>query len=153
MSSNDSAPSLTPNQTQALILLMAEAREMTNNEMRDLAGFALTGEDNRKLETLGLVATDRSHRPFTHELTERGWRVVRGLSSSAAPKRAGSGLRSLLVMLANVHRSLDRLQMSQADFFKQTPAPGSVTAGPIATDTVAAEPLTSDPVASDPVRF
>jgi hypothetical protein len=156
MSSNDSAPSLTPNQTQALILLMAEAREMTNNEMRDLAGFALTGEDNRKLETLGLVATDRSHRPFTHELTERGWRVVRGLSSSAAPKRAGSGLRSLLVMLANVHRSLDRLQMSQADFFKQTPVPGSVTArsvnaGTIAADPVAPEPLMSEAVTSKPV--
>src|SRR5262245_53086567 len=156
MSTSDSAPSLTPNQTQALILLMAEAREMTNNEMRDLAGFALTGEDNRKLEKLGLVATDRSHRPFTHELTERGWRVVRDLSSSAAPKRASSALRSLLVLLANVHRSLDRLQMSRADFFKQTPAPDPVaadpiTAGPVAVDPTAAGPVTAHPVTAHPV--
>jgi hypothetical protein len=127
MSITEAVPSLTPNQTQALILLMAEARELTNNEMRDLAGFALTGPDNIKLINLGLVETDKTHRPYSHQLTDKGWRVVREMSAGAPPKRASSALKSLLVLLANVHRSLDRLQVSQGEFFKQAPAMGQTT--------------------------
>jgi hypothetical protein len=127
MSITEAVPSLTPNQTQALILLMAEARELTNNEMRDLAGFALTGGDNARLVSLGLVETDKTHRPYSHQLTDKGWRIVREMSAGAPPKRASSALKSLLVLLANVHRSLDRLQVSQGEFFKQAPAMGQTT--------------------------
>jgi hypothetical protein len=120
MSTADSPPKLKPNQVLALVVLMAEAREVTNNELKELAGFALTGDDNKKLESLGLVATDRSHRPFSHQLTDKGWRVVRELPSTVPPKEGGSAIRSLFTVLANVHRSLDRLQISHAEFFKQT---------------------------------
>jgi hypothetical protein len=39
------------------------------------------------------------------------------------PKAGGSAARSLFTLLANLHRSLDRLHVSYADFFKQTAAP------------------------------
>src|SRR5262245_22676250 len=138
MSTTEELPNLTPNQTQALVLLMAEARELTNNEMRDLAGFKLTGADNTKLVNLGLVETDKTHRPFSHQLTDKGWRIVREMSAGLPPKRASSALKSLLVLLANVHRSLDRLQLSQGEFFKQAPAVGQ--AAPMATPDPSANP-------------
>ncbi|MEO3780670.1 hypothetical protein ABGB16_28430 [Micromonospora sp. B11E3] len=115
-------PSLTPNQINALVVLMVEARELTNAELRDLAGFPLTGKDNEKLVRLGLVQTDRSHRPFSHELTEEGWRLVRALHTADPPKAGGSSSRSMFTLLGNLHRGLDRLRVSHADFFKQTPA-------------------------------
>lgn len=126
---SDGFPKLTPTQINALVVLMAEARQLTNNELKDLAGFSLTGTDNRKLVDLGLVETDRSHRPFSHHLTDKGWKVMREqIHAAEPPKAGGSAARSLFTLLANLHRSLDRLQVSYADFFKQTAA--SVDAGP-----------------------
>ncbi|MEU1590386.1 hypothetical protein [Micromonospora sp. NPDC005710] len=122
MTSPADVPHLTPNQINALVVLMVEARRLTNVELRELAGFTLTGTDNRKLVDLGLVDTDRKHRPFAHELTDEGWRVARRLHISAPPKQGGSTTRSLFVVLSNLHRSLDRLRVSHGDFFKQTEA-------------------------------
>ncbi|MET8043597.1 hypothetical protein ABZU25_22370 [Micromonospora sp. NPDC005215] len=122
MTSPAEVPHLTPNQINALVVLMVEARRVSNVELKELAGFTLTGQDNRKLVDLGLVETDRTHRPFAHELTEEGWRVVRHLHTSTPPKQGGSTTRSLFVVLSNVHRSLDRLRISHGDFFKQTDA-------------------------------
>ncbi len=63
MSTNDDVPSLTPNQILALVVLMAEARELTNNDLKELAGFALTGADNAKLETSTDPATGSKTAP------------------------------------------------------------------------------------------
>ncbi|RAN93467.1 hypothetical protein GAR05_05551 [Micromonospora saelicesensis] len=122
MTSPADVPHLTPNQINALVVLMVEARRLTNVELKELAGFTLTGKDNTKLVDLGLVDTDRTHRPFAHELTEQGWRVARQLHTAAPPKQGGSTTRSLFVVLSNLHRSLDRLRVSHGDFFKQTEA-------------------------------
>jgi hypothetical protein len=112
-------PSLTPTQVQALVVLMAEARELTNNELKELAGFKVTGADNKKLENLGLIITDRSRRLLSHQLTDKGWRLARRIHTSTPPKAGGSAAKSLFVLLANIHRSLDRLQISHGEFFKQ----------------------------------
>src|SRR5262245_40654208 len=107
----DDVPSLTPNQILALVVLMSEAREVDNNELKELAGFALTGTDNAKLETkLGLVTTDRSHRPFSHQLTDEGWRVVKALHTTQPPKQGKSASRTLFTLLGNIHRALEQLQ-------------------------------------------
>src|SRR5688572_18634942 len=97
MSTAENVPALTPNQILVLVVLMAEARILNNNELKELAGFSLTGEDNKKLEEkLGLVETDRSHKPFAHQLTEKGWHVARSLHTAEPPKQGGSASRSLL---------------------------------------------------------
>ncbi|XTZ16866.1 hypothetical protein ACQSSU_05640 [Micromonospora echinospora] len=140
MSTADALPHLTPNQINALVVLMVEARELTNTELRELAGFPLTGADNTKLVKLGLVSTDRSQRPFSHELTEHGWHVARRLHTARPPRQSGSATRSLLTVLANVDRGLDRLRMSQADFFRQD-ARGMGTDDPVRGD----DPTTTPP--------
>ncbi|MFC0003765.1 hypothetical protein [Micromonospora siamensis] len=119
MPTTDDGPDLTPNQINALVVLMAEARSLTNTELKELAGFALTGKDNARLVAAGLVETDRTQRPFAHELTDRGWKVVRELHRAGPPARSGSATRSLVTLLANLHRSLDRLRVSHGEFFKQ----------------------------------
>ncbi|MGC4808500.1 hypothetical protein [Micromonospora sp. DT233] len=120
--SSDTAelPKLTPNQINALVVLMVEARKLSNAELRELAGFTLTGKDNKALVDLGLVETDKSRRTFSHELTDEGWRVMRELHTGAPPKAGKSASRSLFTLLTNLHRGLDRLRISHADFFKQT---------------------------------
>lgn len=123
MSTVEALPHLTPNQINVLIVLMVEARQLTNTELRELAGFTLTGADNAKLVKLGLVSTDRSHRPFSHELTDRGWHVARRLHTVRPPRQAGSATRSLLTVLGNVDRALGRLRLSPADFFRPNPGP------------------------------
>ncbi|MET8121919.1 hypothetical protein [Micromonospora sp. NPDC005189] len=143
MTSPADVPHLTPNQINALVVLMVEARRLTNVELRELAGFALTGQDNKKLVDLGLVETDKSHRPFAHELTDEGWRVVRQLHTAAPPKQAGSATRSLFTVLSNLHRSLDRLRVSHGEFFKQTDA-----AAPPASEPGQEAPATA-PAAAD----
>ncbi|MCG5438462.1 hypothetical protein [Micromonospora foliorum] len=145
-------PHLTPNQINALVVLMVEARRLTNAELKELAGFTLTGQDNKKLVDLGLVDTDRTHRPFAHELTEEGWRVARQLHTAAPPKQGGSTTRSLFVVLSNLHRSLDRLRVSHGDFFKQTEATAPVATEPrqeAPAPTVAA--TTAAPAATAPM--
>ncbi|MEU7751664.1 hypothetical protein AB0B57_28030 [Micromonospora sp. NPDC049101] len=130
MTSPADVPHLTPNQINALVVLMVEARRLTNTELNELAGFTLTGKDNKKLVDLGLVETDRTTRPFAHELTEEGWLVVRHLHLGTPPKQGGSTTRSLFVVLSNLHRSLDRLRVSHGDFFKQTDATAPATGAP-----------------------
>ncbi|MEU8328893.1 hypothetical protein [Micromonospora sp. NPDC048839] len=130
MTSPADVPHLTPNQINALVVLMVEARRVTNVELKELAGFTLTGQDNKKLVDLGLVDTDRTHRPFAHELTDEGWRVARQLHTAAPPKQGGSTTRSLFVVLSNLHRSLDRLRVSHGDFFKHTEATAPATSEP-----------------------
>lgn len=122
MTTPESVPRLTPTQILALVVLMAEARELTNKELKELAGFTITGKDNTKLEKeLGLIETDRSRRLLSHQLTDRGWRFVRELPATTPPQAGGSGIRSMFTLLANIQRSLERLQISPAEFFKQAP--------------------------------
>jgi hypothetical protein len=121
MSTVEALPNLTPNQINALVVLMVEARELTNTELRELAGFALTGADNAMLVRLGLVATVRSQRPFSHELTDHGWHVARRLHTARPPRQSGSATRSLLTVLGNVHRALAGRRISPAEFFRQAP--------------------------------
>ncbi|GGM80393.1 hypothetical protein ACFFX1_34000 [Dactylosporangium sucinum] len=122
-------PNLSPNQILALVVLMSEARELNNSELKELAGFSLTGADNAKLEKkLGLVATDRSHRPFSHQLTDAGWAVVRELHTMDLSKQRGSSSRTMLTLLGNINRAVDQLQathgvsISLGEFFRQLPA-------------------------------
>ena len=131
-------PKLSPNQILALVVLMSEARQLNNAELAEIAGFSLTGADNTKLEQkLGLVETDRTHKPYSHQLTEKGWRLVRKLHMMEPPKESKSATRTLLILLGNIDRSLEQLQtthgvkLSHGEFFRkqQPPAEGGVAEG------------------------
>jgi hypothetical protein len=117
MPTEGTAPKLKTEQIQALVVLMVEARKLTNNELRELAGNTLTGASNKELEKLGWVETDRSKNLFAHTLTDKGWHEMREIHLQPPP--TGAGARSLFTVLANLHRSLERLGISPAEFFKQ----------------------------------
>lgn len=112
---------MTPTQIYALVVLMAEAREVDNKELQQLVGFTITGADRTKLNDLGLVESRKVNRTYAHQLTDKGWKHMREELDLAAPNRAGgSALKSTYVLLANLRRSLDRLQVPHGEFFKQT---------------------------------
>ena len=63
---------LTLTERCVLLVLMAEAREMTNAELYAVAGVKLDGKYRRNLNDLGLVDSAQANRAFVHELTDRG---------------------------------------------------------------------------------
>jgi hypothetical protein len=129
-------PKLSPNQILVLVVLMSEARKLNNAELTELAGFPLSGADNTKLEkTFGLVETDRSHKPYSHELTDKGWKQVRSLHLMEPPKESKSATRTLLTLLGNIDRSLGQLQatqgvkLSHGEFFRRQPVAAEPAVG------------------------
>jgi hypothetical protein len=146
----DDIPNLTPTQVYALIVLMAEARVVDNKRLQELAGFTLTGKDRARLNDLGLVETSGSRRLYAHQLSDKGWRLMReNIHNSVPHKQGGSALRSMYTLLANLHRSLDRLQVPYAEFFKQT-APEPTAPEPTAPEPTAPEPTAPEPTAPEP---
>jgi hypothetical protein len=104
----------------ALVVLMAEAREVDNLELEALAGFGLTGANRTKLNDLGLVESRKVKQTFAHQLSEKGWRFMREIHLTEPNRQGRSALRSTHTLLVNLSRSLDRLQVSHGEFFKQT---------------------------------
>lgn len=122
MPSTEDVPTLNGNQLLALVVLMAEARPVNNKELKELAGFALTGADQKKLETLGLIETVKKPLPFVHELTDKGWAVVQRVRTP--PARSASAHKSLVTLLTNLDRALAG-RSSYAMFFTRTAEPAA----------------------------
>ena len=83
-----------------LLVLMAEGRELTNPEMRDIAGVTLDGKPRRRLEDGGLVAARRVGRPYAFVLTKGGSDWCNDHLAENWPVRSGTlgtALRILLV--------------------------------------------------------
>jgi hypothetical protein len=119
MSSTDSALKLKPIQLAALVILMAEAREVTNGEFTDLARFTLTGADRIGLEALGLIESRKVGRELAFQLTDKGWLFCKQLHTADVNVGRSVAARSVFVLLDGLRRSLDRLRVSHGEFFKQ----------------------------------
>ena len=132
MSSPNPAPRLTPTQLGALVILMASAREVTNSELEELARFRLNGGDRRGLEALGLLETRKVGRVLAFQLTDQGWRFCKQLHQADVEVGGSRAARSIFVLLDGVHRSLDRLRVSHADFFKDSPGGPDIASAPTA---------------------
>ena len=120
MSVVDPVARLTPKQLGALIILMAEAREVSNNEMEEIAKFRLVGDDWKKLVARGLIDVRKDGQVLAFQLTESGWRYCKQLHDATVNVGSSTAARSIFVLLGGLHRSLDRLRVSHADFFKQS---------------------------------
>jgi hypothetical protein len=114
-----SAESLTPTETLVLLTLLAEAQPVSNTALKTL-GPELRAEGRRKLNRLGLVATDTSVRPFTHELTDAGWARCRALLIADTPPRVTAPVRAVYTLLRALGRHLDRADLQLYEVF--TPA-------------------------------
>jgi hypothetical protein len=107
----------TPTQLAALVILMAEARPLANNELRELAGFTLTGPDRTGLVSRGLITSTKVGRGFVHELTDRGWRECADLATGDRPAIQGPAGRALFPLLTGLERALRHHRLSYAEFF------------------------------------
>ena len=133
MSPTDSDWKLRPIQLATLVILMAEAREVTNTELTEMAGFTLTGKDRTELEAGGLIESHKEGRVLAFDLTDKGWAFCKQLHKAKVPVERSRTARSISVLLAGLARSLDRFQQSHADFFKQPAGaepPMPLAAGP-----------------------
>jgi hypothetical protein len=104
----------------ALLALMAEAREISNTELKERLGFTLDGAERRKLNDLKLVASRKQGRAFVHELTDDGWAWCSKELSRSAPPRAGSAGGALYSVLAGLNRYLERNDLKLSDIFGST---------------------------------
>ncbi|GGM14672.1 MULTISPECIES: hypothetical protein [Micromonospora] len=102
---------LTPSESAILIVLMAEARELSNPELRQRYGIDVSRPTRDKLNRLGYVDSRQgARRTWLHQLADEGWvRVERDLDFTSPRARALGGA---LVALHTVLR--DRI-MPRAD--------------------------------------
>lgn len=104
----------------ALIVLMAEARPLTDAELRD-RGVGLDAAARRRLGQRGLVDSRRLSRGRQHELTDEGWAwCVEALAAGAIP-RSGSAGGALSTVLVALRRHLDRTGTPLSEIFRPDP--------------------------------
>jgi hypothetical protein len=115
-------PKLNTKEIASLVVLMAEARELTNTELKQLSGFDLVGQERRNLNELKYVESRKVGRTFAHELTDQGWRACRDLWRIPRPAGSGSAGGALFALLAGLDRGLARNRLSPADFFAERAA-------------------------------
>ncbi|MFF2083490.1 hypothetical protein ACFVVM_06920 [Nocardia sp. NPDC058176] len=108
---------LTLTERSVLLVLLAEARELTNAELYAISGLKLDGKYRRNLNDLGLVNSPRINGAFVHELTDRG--AVRCVAELGAerPDRSGPAGGALYAVLAGLGRYLADSGHALADLF------------------------------------
>ncbi|WP_330249356.1 hypothetical protein OG874_23795 [Nocardia sp. NBC_00565] len=109
---------LTLSERCVLLVLMAEARELTNAELHAVAGIKLDGKYRRHLNELDLVSSAMVNRAFVHELTDRGAVWCAEELSRERPARSGYAGGALYAVLAGLRRHLDDTVQTLADVFR-----------------------------------
>lgn len=88
---------LTPSECAILMVLMAEAREVPNTELKERYGLDVRKENRDKLNGMGLVKSEKPGRTFIHVLDEEGWiRVEKDLNFDSPRARALGGALAAL---------------------------------------------------------
>jgi len=77
---------LTPSESALLIVLMAEAREISNPELEERYKVTLTGKSRTKLNDAGYVKSKKVGRSFVHVLDDKGWKRMREALNFDSPR-------------------------------------------------------------------
>jgi hypothetical protein len=105
-------------ETTILLILMAEAQEISNPELKERYGLTLDGKSRLKLNDLKFVDSRKVGRGFVHSLTDQGWvRCAAELSVTSPPARSGSAGAALYALLAGLGRYIERSNLSLAEVF------------------------------------
>jgi hypothetical protein len=102
-----------------LFALMGEAREVSNSELAERAGFRLDGKERRRLNDRKLVDSRKVGRTYAHELTDAGWDWCATHLSEGPRGRASSMEGALYTVLGGLARYLEYSEQSLADVFQQ----------------------------------
>lgn len=152
--------------TCALLILMAEDREVSNPELKEKYGVTVTGKERTALNDGGFVTSRRTGRSFSHVLTDKGWHhaseLVRDGISAPGTGFAAAAVKALV---GNLQRHIDRSETSLAEIFGRVEGPASgvnessmaettagTTAEPIAQQSIAQPPIPQPPIAPPPIE-
>ncbi|MEU7823461.1 hypothetical protein [Catellatospora sp. NPDC049133] len=116
---------LKPSEKACLLLLMAEAREVSNSELLARYGVSITGADSRALVE-NKFATKRkgAKGALVHELTDEGWAQCKRELEAEYVRGTGPAYPALHALLGAVDRYLRRAELSLPDLFTaSTPPP------------------------------
>jgi hypothetical protein len=102
-------------QRAVLLILMTEAREVSNTRLNERWKLTLTGRDRTRLNDLKLVASRKDGRVFVHELTDPGWRRCREELTAELPVGAGSFGAALYAVLGTIDRFLEAKELDLGD--------------------------------------
>ncbi|MEV4415824.1 hypothetical protein [Catellatospora sp. NPDC049609] len=126
--------SLKPSQKAFLMLLMAEAREVSNSELLERYGVSITGADSRALVDAKLATKRKGAKgALVHELTDEGWVRCKQELTEPYAKGPGPAYPALHALLGAVDRHLQRNGLALADMFTAStppPAPQPAAARP-----------------------
>lgn len=103
---------LTPSENALLIVLMAEARAISNPELAERYHVRLIGKRRRKLNRLGFVASERRGSPYFHYLDDKGWVRAQEALDFDSPREA----RALGAALAALHGNLRDRVLARTNF-------------------------------------
>ncbi|MEV4132244.1 hypothetical protein AB0J72_08775 [Dactylosporangium sp. NPDC049742] len=118
------ADDLTPSESALLIVLMAEAREISNPELQDRYQITLTGKSREKLNKAGYVRSDKVGRSFVHQLDDKGWERMHQALNFDSPRA-----RALGAALSALHDNLRERVLGRhayhrfSEMFAHTPEP------------------------------
>ncbi len=102
----------------ALLVLMREAGEVSNTELKKTyGGFTLTNPERAHLNDLKLVESWKRGRAFTHVLTDAGWARLGEELRDGIAMPAGSAGAALYAVLGGVQDFMKRTNSSLADIF------------------------------------
>ena len=111
---------LTMRQQAALLTLMAEAREMTNAELKAVGQVEIDRRDRERLEDLRYLQHRQDRQSYVYELTPEGWTWCdEFLIDSRPPARSGAAAGALYAVLRSVHRNLARAEVPGGTLFFQ----------------------------------
>jgi hypothetical protein len=103
----------------ALFALMGVAREISNSELQELAGFKIDGQLRRTLNERHLVTSTRQgNKPFVHELTDAGWKRCEAELSGDRPDGSGHLGGAFYLVLDGIARFLHRENKVLAQVFQ-----------------------------------
>lgn len=109
---------LTLTQRCVLLVLLAEARELTNAELSGLGGLRLEKPQREQLNALGLIASTKVGRTYAHELTDRGAVWCADEMNAPRPARSGPAGGALYAVLGGLRRYLDGSGQVVAEIFR-----------------------------------
>ncbi|MCT9934273.1 hypothetical protein N5079_29130 [Planotetraspora sp. A-T 1434] len=132
-------PKLSLPETAALLVLMLEAREVSNLDLMARYGVTISGKERRNLNEKKLIESWKQGRAFTHVLTDGGWaRVAEELRAGTISLPGGSAGILVRVLAAGMGNVLSRTDLSLADVFGPHEEPASA-ASPEPEESTASE--------------
>ncbi|MGF0309251.1 hypothetical protein [Rhodococcus sp. IEGM1428] len=111
---------LTNSEAAVLLVLMAEARAVSNPDLARL-GPQLGKASREKLAHMGLIEVGASNRQVSVELTDRGWKYCADLMGTDPIDRSNGSDRALFTVLAGIRRWLDQSGSRASEIFSPRP--------------------------------